>query len=49
MILAHEGRGEMTGFVLDREHPSKSAAMNGYDVEISLDEIFGTHAEKGLA
>ncbi len=47
VLFKHEGAAEMTGFLLDKEHPSVSAVLNGYDVQISLDEIFGNHAQKG--
>jgi beta-galactosidase GanA len=46
-ILKHQGSGEMTGFLLDKEHPSASAELNGYQLNISLDRIFGGTAEKG--
>ncbi len=47
VILKHEGGGEMTGFLLDKEHPSTSVDMNGYRLTISLDSIFGSEASKG--
>jgi hypothetical protein len=47
-ILSHQGTGEMTGFLLDKDHPSASAEMNGYEVEIKLDEIFGHAADHGF-
>jgi beta-galactosidase GanA len=47
VILQHQGSGQMTGFLLDKDHPSTSVEMNGYQVEISLDEIFGSKAEQG--
>jgi hypothetical protein len=48
MILSHQGTGEMTGFVLDKDHPSASVEMNGYQVDIQLDEIFGEAAHHGF-
>jgi len=47
IILKHQGAGEMTGFLLNKEHPSASAELNGYQLDISLDNIFGRGAEKG--
>ena len=47
LILAHQGKGEMTGFLLDKEHPSVKAEMNGYELEIRLDSIFGSRTEIG--
>jgi hypothetical protein len=48
LITEHQGKGEMTGFLLDKNHSSVSAVMNGYLVTISLDEIFGSEAAKGF-
>jgi beta-galactosidase GanA len=39
-ILEHQGRGEMNGFLLDEEHPTITQELNGYELEISLDQIF---------
>jgi beta-galactosidase GanA len=47
LILEHQGKGEMTGFVLDKKNPSTKAEMGGYELEISLDSIFGFNAESG--
>jgi hypothetical protein len=35
------------GFTLSKEHPFAEFYMNGYVVHVSLDEIFGNHAESG--
>jgi Domain of unknown function (DUF5597)/Beta-galactosidase len=47
LILAHEGPGEMAGFLLDRDKPRTTFEMNGYQLDLSLDEIFGTEAKTG--
>ncbi len=47
LILAHQGKGEMTGFVLTKENPDAFANLNGYQLHIRLDEIFGSSAERG--
>jgi hypothetical protein len=47
LLLGHQGLGDMTGFILDKDHPSSAAAIGGYRLEISLDSIFGHTAEKG--
>ena len=47
LILKHQGKGEMAGFVLDKENPAVKRQLGGYDVEISLDSIFGRGAELG--
>ena len=47
VLLAHQGRGETTGFVLDTDHPQVNCTMGDYDVEISLDSVFGRTASLG--
>ena len=47
-ILEHEGQGRMAGFLLNREHPKATLELNGYRLNVSLDEIFGTEAETGF-
>ena len=47
LVLAHQGTGTITGFALDKEHPSFVTTLGGTTVEISLDDIFGRKAEKG--
>jgi beta-galactosidase GanA len=47
VILEHEGRGVMAGFVLDKHHPQTSVEMNGYRLDVSLDQIFETEAAAG--
>jgi hypothetical protein len=47
MILKHQGRGEMAGFLLDKDHPRATVALNGYQLNVRLDEIFETKARTG--
>jgi hypothetical protein len=47
VILKHQGKGEIAGFLLDKAHPSVKAQLGGYELEISLDSIFGFNAETG--
>jgi hypothetical protein len=47
LILARQGSDRITGFSLDKEHPSLVANLGGNLLEISLDEVFGRTAEKG--
>ncbi|MCW5983523.1 MAG: DUF5597 domain-containing protein [Bryobacteraceae bacterium] len=47
VILERQGKGAMTGFLLDKEHPSVKATLGGYELEINLDNIFGFKAEIG--
>jgi hypothetical protein len=48
MILEHQAAGDLRGFVLDRSHPSVDFTAGDYSVRVTLDEIFGSHAEKGF-
>jgi beta-galactosidase GanA len=47
VILSHEGKGEMTGFVLTRDNPEVFANLNGYQLDIRLDAVFNTAAQRG--
>ncbi len=47
LILEHQGKGAMTGFLLDKEHPSIQKELGGYKLEITLDSSFGNQAERG--
>jgi beta-galactosidase GanA len=46
-ILSHQGKNDMTGFVLTKENPEVFANLNGYQLDIRLDEIFGSSAQRG--
>lgn len=48
ILLEQQTKGNVHGFTLTREHPSVEFSMNGYAVNVSLDEIFGNHTEKGF-
>ncbi len=47
LILEHQGMGDMTGFVLDAEHPVVTRELGGYELRISLDQVFSYKAERG--
>jgi hypothetical protein len=47
MLLEAQSKGDVHGFVLDKSRPEALFVMQGYEVEVSLDEIFGNHAEDG--
>ena len=47
LVLLAQGTGRMTGFLLDKEHPTVTREIGDYRLEISLDEIFGMKAEIG--
>jgi beta-galactosidase GanA len=46
-LLEHQGKGQTTGFVIDTEHPKIVTRLGDYDMEISLDSIFGRTASLG--
>jgi beta-galactosidase GanA len=48
LIVAHQTDSTVHGFVLDQGNPSVDFVMQGYTVHITLDEIFGNHAENGF-
>ncbi|MGB6386903.1 MAG: DUF5597 domain-containing protein [Terriglobales bacterium] len=41
-------KNNVHGFTLTKQHPSVEFSMNGYVVDISLDEIFGNRSEEGF-
>jgi beta-galactosidase GanA len=47
MLLDAQSKGEVHGFVLDKSRPEALFVMQGYEVRVSLDEIFGNHATEG--
>ena len=46
-ILQHEGKGEMAGFLLDKDHPQTTVELKGYRLDVSIDKIFETGAKAG--
>jgi beta-galactosidase GanA len=47
VILKHQGKNSMIGFILNKENPSINKELGGYELEISLDSIFGRNADSG--
>ena len=47
IVLAHQGTDTITGFALDKDHPSFVTTLGGMTMEISLDDLFGRKAERG--
>jgi hypothetical protein len=47
LVAQHQSDGSIHGFILDRNHPSVDFTISGYTLHVTLDEIFGTHAEAG--
>jgi hypothetical protein len=48
LLLATNSPKMIHGIQLDKDHPSVELEMNGYTLEVSLDEIFGHRAERGF-
>ena len=48
VLMEHQSSGDIHGFVLTKQKPSVNFEMDGYTVHVSLDEIFGSHAEGGF-
>ncbi len=47
-LLDHQSAGDVHGFVLNKNHDTVDFTMSGYTVHVTLDEIFGGHAESGF-
>ncbi len=47
LLLEHQGKGAIIGFLLDEEHPSIRRELGGYELEISLDHSFFPQADRG--
>jgi beta-galactosidase GanA len=48
LLLDHQSAGDVHGFVLNKNHDTADFTMSGYTVHVTLDEIFGGHAEGGF-
>lgn len=47
LILDAQSKAAIHGFVLSEAHSAVEFSLNGYVVHVSLDEIFGHHADSG--
>jgi len=47
LLLSHQGRRETAGFVLNKANPKVIRELGAYELEISLDSIFGHTADSG--
>jgi beta-galactosidase GanA len=47
LIAEHQASGDIHGFTLDKQHPTAEFMMAGYNVQVSLDSIFGSHTDSG--
>ncbi len=48
IILKHRGRDEMIGLLLDEDYPEVTRQLGGYELRISLDQVFGYKAKRGF-
>jgi beta-galactosidase GanA len=48
VILQHEGRGEMAGFLLDKDHPQTTLELSGYHLDVQLDHAFASDAKSAF-
>jgi hypothetical protein len=48
ILFEQQTKGNVHGFALSKDHAFRQFYMNGYVVQVSLDEIFGNHAESGF-
>jgi hypothetical protein len=47
LLLEGQAAGSVHGFILDKQHPSADFTLNGVALHVTIDEIFGQHAESG--
>lgn len=47
LVLEHQAAGDVHGFILDKQHPTAEFTVSGIALHVSIDEIFGQHAESG--
>jgi beta-galactosidase GanA len=47
LIVQHQADGSIHGFVLGKDNPTVDFVMQGLTVHVTLDEIFGYHADSG--
>ena len=47
-LTAAQAAGEVRGFTLTKDHPAVDFTLGGYNLHVTLDEIFGYHAEAGF-
>jgi Domain of unknown function (DUF5597) len=48
LLAEHQATGDLHGFVLDKDRPSVTFVIQGVELEVSLDEIFGRQTETGF-
>jgi beta-galactosidase GanA len=46
-LLQHQGHSRIIGFLLDKDHPATTRDLGEYQLDISLDSIFGHGADVG--
>jgi beta-galactosidase GanA len=48
LLLEHQSKGDVHGFVLDHDHSTADFVMNGYTLHVALDNSFGGPAKEGF-
>jgi hypothetical protein len=48
LLQEAQAKGNVHGFLLSKDHPSVEFSLNEYVLHVSLDQIFGSGAEKGF-
>jgi beta-galactosidase GanA len=48
LVASHQSDGTVHGFVLGKSNSTVEFVVGGYTVHVTLDEIFGAHAENGF-
>jgi len=47
ILLEHQTAGDIHGVLLDKQHPTAEFTLNGLELHVSIDEIFGQRADSG--
>ena len=47
ILLEHQAAGDVHAFALDKQHPVADFRLNGMELHVAIDEIFGHHADSG--
>ena len=47
LLLEHHAASDVHGFILDQQHPTADFTINGIALHVTIDEIFGQHAQSG--
>jgi beta-galactosidase GanA len=48
LLLEHQSAGDVHGFVLNSDHPTVNFTMNGYTLQVSVDNVWNKSVESGF-